>query len=263
MPTRLLGAHGRLALRPMNSEPSGVHPLKRRLKILGLAALFLIVLAVFLQRISTYSRWQIFGDLIYRVDTTQPIFALTFDDGPHPIFTPQILDLLAAHRAKATFFVLGMHAKKYPQILTRILAEGHELANHSFSHSRLVFRSPGFIRDEIGRTDTLLNKAGARGVPLFRAPYGAKLFVLPWLLAREKRSHILFDIITNDYERPGAEVIAADVLARVRPGSIVVMHDGGGDRSQTVAATKSILQKLQRRKFRALTVSELLRERKR
>lgn len=238
-------------------------PLKKRTKTLGAALILLIALGFFLQRLSVYSRWQLMGDLVYRVETAKPRVALTYDDGPHPVFTGQILSVLRQHRAKATFFVLGMQAQKYPQVLSQILAAGHELGNHSHSHSRLVMRSPGFIRQEIARTDALLAKAGVKGVPLFRAPYGAKLFVLPWLLAQQRRPHILFDIIVKDYERPGAAVIASDVLSRIRPGSIVVMHDGGGERSQTVAATETILQELQRRKFRTVTVSELLREQKR
>jgi peptidoglycan/xylan/chitin deacetylase (PgdA/CDA1 family) len=224
--------------------------------------ILLLALVVGLWQLSKLRSFQICGELVDRVERDDPVIALTFDDGPREPDTARLLDLLARLRVRATFFMVGRRIEQHPELARRVIREGHEAGNHSYSHPRMVLVSPAFVREEISRTDALLRQAGARGTPLFRAPFGKKLFVLPWVLWRSGRRHVTFDVIPDppDYQRPEARLIAGSVIDRVRPGSIVLLHDGGGDRSRTIAATELIITGLRRRGYRFTTVSRLLRQ---
>lgn len=202
---------------------------------------------------------QLFGKCIHCVQTHEKIVALTFDDGPSDPYTSAILAVLRHQGVKATFFLLGQNVANYPGIVQSIYQEGHEIGNHSYSHQQLIFKTPGFVRDEIEKTDRLIRQAGYQGKIYFRAPYGRKLFILPWILSRQGREHILFDVIPDDWDCPGVPVIVERVLKQVKPGSIILCHDGGGDRTQTVEATAIIIEKLKAAGYRFVTISELLR----
>jgi peptidoglycan/xylan/chitin deacetylase (PgdA/CDA1 family) len=139
-----------------------------------------------------------------------------------------------------------------------VLAEGHQLGNHSYSHVRLMLKSPSFIQEEISRTDALLREVGASGEIFFRAPFGKKLFVLPWLLAREGRRHITFDVVPDDHETQDAGLITSRVLEATRPGSIILLHDGWAAKPGTIEAAGRIIESLKAQGYRFVTVSELL-----
>ncbi len=232
----------------------------RRRRWLGFIGLILIMAGLF--RLAKMRDFQVMGKLVHRVQTSSKRVALTFDDGPDPRNTPQLLDVLDAHGAKATFFAVGLQLQKHPQLARSVLERGHELANHSFSHPRMVLRSPSFIRDELDRTDALIRRAGAKGPILFRAPYGKKLFALPWVLARSGRINVLFDVVPEpgDYTRPPPKKLVESVMAQLKPGSIVVLHDGGGPRAETVEAVRRLLPMLQARGYAMVTVSQLMSE---
>jgi peptidoglycan-N-acetylglucosamine deacetylase len=202
--------------------------------------------------------FQVFGELHARVDTPERVVALTFDDGPKPGQTEAVLDILARHGAKATFFLVGQNLERHPELAARALDEGHELGNHSYSHHRLIFKSPSYVRREIDKTDALLRAVGVQGDILFRPPYGKKLLVLPWLLAREHRKDILFDVVPRDDETQDVALLTSRVLASVRPGSILLFHDGGRDKPGTLQAVDLVLEKLRAQGYRFVTVSELL-----
>ncbi len=231
-----------------------------RKRWLMLISLILVLAGLF--RLSNMRDFQVIGRLVHRVPTEKKRVALTFDDGPDPRNTPQLLDVLDAHGAKATFFVVGLQLQKHPELARSILARGHELANHSFSHPRMVFRTPSFIREEIDRTDALIRSAGAKGPILFRAPYGKKLLVLPWILSQSGRTNVLFDVVPKpgDYTRPPPKKIVESVMAQLKPGSIVVLHDGGGPRAETVEAVRRLLPMLKARGYSMVTASELMSE---
>jgi peptidoglycan-N-acetylglucosamine deacetylase len=201
---------------------------------------------------------QLFGEAIWHIKTDEKVVALTFDDGTHPLYTDQILDVLKEHGVPATFFVIGEHVQEYPVPLKRVIAEHHEIGNHSWSHQSLIFKTPAYIYDEILRTDALIRELGYKGEIYFRAPYGRKLFLLPWILSSLNRKHILFDIQPHGWSNPGVDVIVEHVLSRVKNGSIILLHDGGGNRQQTVIATKRIIEHLKKQGYRFLTISELL-----
>jgi peptidoglycan/xylan/chitin deacetylase (PgdA/CDA1 family) len=213
-----------------------------------------------LNRLSISLKFQVFGQLVNHVATTEKAVALTYDDGPNPPYTNQLLDLLERNQIKATFFVIGKIIEKHPQTVQLILSKGHEVGNHSYSHKSLIFENPWFIRSEIEKTDKLLRQLGVKEEIHFRAPYGRKLLVLPYLLAKIDKKNILWTIDSKDYEASNPQVIETYVLEQIRPGSIILMHDGGGERSQTVAATEMLIKKLKEKGYTFKTVSELMRQ---
>jgi len=207
---------------------------------------------------------QIFGVAINRIKTTDKVVAITYDDGPNPPYTDQILQVLHDLDVKATFFVLGKELEKHPEYVEKIASQEHDIGNHSWSHEQLIFKSPTFIKNEIYKTDTLIKSLGYQKAIHFRAPYGRKLFILPWILSSQNRTHILFDVAPDDWECPSVDVIVSRVMQNVKPGSILLFHDGCGDdggcndRSQTVQATRIIIEKLTADGYNFLTVSQLL-----
>lgn len=209
---------------------------------------------------------QLFGKAVHRVKTHKKIVALTFDDGPNPPFTEQILGVLKKHQVKATFFVVGERVIQYPETVKLIYQEGHEIGNHTWSHHVLVGKSPKFINNEIDKTDTLIRKLGYTDTIHFRSPKGMKFVTLSQVLARKHRPNILFDVVGWDWTRPGSAKIAKNVIKGAKSGSIILLHDGDGDhndkitdRSQTVQATDIIIQRLKEKGFKFVTISELLK----
>jgi peptidoglycan/xylan/chitin deacetylase (PgdA/CDA1 family) len=171
----------------------------------------------------------------------QKVVYLTFDDGPTAKWTPQILEVLARYGARATFFVLGEQAKQYPELIEQELAAGHTLGNHSFYHLSMdgVTRQ-GFLR-EVESTAEILGDAGAQ---CMRPPYGAVDAYTRLYAVEIGYKVVLWDIDTQDWRRPGVTAIMTNVLNEIQPGDVVLFHDGGGDRSQTVRALALILKAL-------------------
>jgi peptidoglycan-N-acetylglucosamine deacetylase len=202
---------------------------------------------------------QAFGHIVTRVETGERLVALTFDDGPAAEPMDEVLAVLSARGVRSTFFVNGSALEGRPDLGRRLVAAGHELANHTYSHERMVLRSPAFIRAEVERTDALIRGAGQDGPILFRPPFGWKLLGLPWYLARTGRTTVTWDI---DADEPpaghDAERIVAGCLARVRPGSIVLMHPWFAGREPTRRALPVLIERLQTDGYRLVTVRELL-----
>jgi peptidoglycan-N-acetylglucosamine deacetylase len=175
---------------------------------------------------------------------------LTFDDGPTPAWTPRVLELLARYRARATFFVLGRNAAAYPELVRQEFAAGHGVGNHTWSHRRLTGLTGDRLAEEVGTTGAAIQRATGAPVRCLRPPYAT---VDPASAGRVRALGlrlVLWDVDTNDWLRPGAGVIAGRVLGRVRAGDVVLLHDGGGDRGQTVAALEQVLASLSARGFR-------------
>jgi peptidoglycan/xylan/chitin deacetylase (PgdA/CDA1 family) len=175
---------------------------------------------------------------------------LTFDDGPTPAWTPRVLELLARYRAQATFFVLGRSAAAHPELVRREFAAGHGVANHTWSHRRLTGLGDDQLAAEVGPTSAVIQRATGAPVGCFRPPYATVDAAGAGRVRALGLRLTLWDIDTHDWLRPGAGVIADRVLSRVRSGDVVLMHDGGGDRSQTVAALEQVLATLSARGFR-------------
>jgi peptidoglycan/xylan/chitin deacetylase (PgdA/CDA1 family) len=190
--------------------------------------------------------------------------ALTFDDGPDPVWTPRIADLLDAAGARATFFCVGRHVEAHPDIARRLVGGGHELGNHSFAHPRtLNFRFAAAMEREVLRGETALRAVtGELGRPLYRPPVGLRNPSLARVAARLGLRVVTWSLHSRDTFATDAAALAARVLARVRPGDIVLLHDGsdrpGADRRVTLTALPAILEGLRARDLEPVTVSALL-----
>ena len=189
----------------------------------------------------------------------EKVVALTFDDGPNPPHTGAVLDVLDRYGVPATFFCVGLHASAHTEELARMVASGHRLANHTWSHPFLPDLTVPELAVQLERTDEAIAAvAGEQGTRLFRPPYGSRTpDILSWLAEGDSGTVVLWDVDAMDWAMPGADAIAASVLAQVVPGSIVLIHDGGGDRSQTVAALPRIIEGLLERGYRFARVDEL------
>lgn len=184
--------------------------------------------------------------------------ALTFDDGPSK-YTPQILDILKEKGAKATFFNLGSQAQGNPEGSKAVVDAGQELASHTMAHQNLPKADRDTLRSEITSAASALKDASGEDVQMIRAPYGAFTDV-EWARAGDLIScNVLWNIDTLDWKRPGADVIQASALKGVRSGSIILMHDGGGNREQTVEALPGIIDSLHDQGYELVTVSELMK----
>jgi peptidoglycan/xylan/chitin deacetylase (PgdA/CDA1 family) len=189
--------------------------------------------------------------------------ALTFDDGPSPRYTREILALLKQYQAKATFFVLGRKVEKYPQIIKAMLREGHEVGNHTFDHPRLTEIAKRECERELERTRLDLDLLGCPHQPrLVRPPFSAYDDQLTSYLKHTKRELVLWNLDSGDWQGLDAGTIVHNVLDRVKNGSIIVFHDGDekgqADRRPTVAALKTILPALKARGYAMVTISELV-----
>jgi len=229
-----------------------------RVAIVGLVAVSLVAISAW--RLSRSRDVQVLGSMVRRVETATSVVALTFDDGPLPGFTEEILDALRAEGVRATFFVTGEALEGNTVQARRIVAEGHALGNHSYSHRRMVGVSYGFVQEEIERTDELIRAAGYTGEIHFRPPYSKRLLVLPYYLSRTGRTTILCDVEPESY--PGiaadAEKIVQHVVRQARPGSIILLHVMNASRSESVRAVPATIQALRNKGYTFVTVSELL-----
>jgi len=185
-----------------------------------------------------------------------PYIALTFDDGPNATLTPKLLDLLAARHLKATFFVVGQNAADHPEILKRAVREGHEIANHSWSHPNLGKMSDEAVRRELQKTDDAITTAIGKRPTLLRPPYGS-------ITARQKKwiheefgyRIIIWDVDPLDWKRPGPSVVTARILKETHAGSIVLSHD---IHPPTIEAMPATFDQLMKKGFKSVTVTELL-----
>lgn len=204
---------------------------------------------------------QLFGpSLVQGAADGPPRVALTFDDGPSES-TPAVLQVLAKHRAQATFFQVGSNARRLPEIARRVAAEGHEIGNHTETHPAFYKRTPGQVDREITRCQESLEQVHGRRPALFRPPYGARWFGMFPALRRHGLTSVMWSVSSHDWERPAAW-IAEHVIRKAGPGAVVLLHDGDtttlGDRRQATArAAGMILESLAARGIAAVTVSGL------
>ncbi|GGJ76711.1 hypothetical protein GCM10010123_03370 [Pilimelia anulata] len=179
------------------------------------------------------------------------VVALTFDDGPSA-YTPQVLGVLRRHRIRATFFVLGYEVRKYPALSRRIVREGHAIANHSLSHPDMRTLSSANVRSQVLRTQSIIRSATGRTPTSFRFPYGASDARTRAVVQRCGVRYVDWNIDTRDWTRPGANRISNHIVSHVRKDrlNVVLMHDGGGNRANTVAALDRTIRTLKSRGYR-------------
>lgn len=189
-------------------------------------------------------------------DSSQPIVAMTFDDGPHPRNTPRLLDMLRARNIKATFYVIGENVKRYPALTRRIVAEGHEIGNHTWTHANLKKLSDAGIRNELIRTRTIIAQTTGIQPRTMRPPYGALLQRQRQMIYNEfGYPTILWAVDPEDWKRPGPSVVTSRILNATRNGSIILAHDL---HAPTIDAMPGTFDGLLKKGFRFVTVSQLL-----
>jgi peptidoglycan/xylan/chitin deacetylase (PgdA/CDA1 family) len=188
--------------------------------------------------------------------TDQPYIAMTFDDGPHPTNTPRLLDILRQRNIKATFYVIGQNVQRYPEITRRIVAEGHEIGNHTWSHTKLTTLGDSSVQEELRRTQDAIVAATGVKPRTMRPPYGA-------LLTRQREMvfnefgypTVLWSVDPEDWRRPGVDVVCSRILGGASNGAIILAHDL---HAPTVDAMPQTLDRLLERGYRFITVSQML-----
>ena len=225
-------------------------------------AVFLLVDAVLLVGMLE-RRTPLFGRIVWRGRTDKPRVALSFDDGPTEPYTSQLLAVLREHGVRATFFMLGVNVDRHPDTVRRLVADGHEIGNHTYTHAVLPLRGPRAIRRSIRLGSDAIERAAGARPRLFRAPHG---FRNPWVdpVARDEGCEpVAWTLGVFDTASPGATVIRDRVARGLSNGCIVLLHDGRGtdpqaDASQVVAALPGIITDARARGFRFSTVGELM-----
>jgi peptidoglycan-N-acetylglucosamine deacetylase len=201
---------------------------------------------------------QLAGDLVQRVETDEPVVALTFDDGPTDADADAVLNALAERGVRATFYLNGKDVERNQDTVRRIIDGGHEIGNHTWSHRRMVFVTPETVADEIESTDRVIREAGYDGPLTFRPPYGQKLLILPLYLAENDQLTVTWDVTTEDFTAADTrDTIIDKAVSNTQPGSIILMHPWWG-RTATQEAIGPVLDQLQEEGYRFVTVSELL-----
>lgn len=190
------------------------------------------------------------------VNTSRPFVALTFDDGPHPQLTPQLLDVLRNEGVRATFYVIGRNVETYPEIARRIVAEGHEIANHSWSHPTLTAISAARLAKEITSTTEVIQRVTGRRPTNMRPPYGAvNERVRQSMFKDHGLDVIMWSVDPLDWRRPGAEVVRQRLVEGAKPGGILLAHD---IHPGTIEAMPGTIRDLKAKGFGFATVSQLL-----
>ena len=204
---------------------------------------------------------------VYRVKTKQKVVALTFDDGPSPEWTPQILDALKAANVKATFFMIGHHVKKYPEIARRVAEEGHTIGNHTYAHSVLLYYTPEEVEEEIKYTELVIKEVTGQKTKFFRPPKAWTMKDMKDKVKAMGYEIVLWSLNSKDWVTFNHRYIVKLLTFQARSGDILLFHDSGnvmsaegGDRSQTVAAIPLLAKRLRRNGFEFVTIEEMLQE---
>lgn len=202
---------------------------------------------------------------IYRIKTKEKKVAITFDDGPSPVWTPLILDELKKAQVKATFFMIGYHVQKYPDVARRVAEEGHSIGNHGYAHSVILYYTPAEIEEEIKYTEHVIREITGRTTRIFRPP---KAWVRPLIKKKIKEMGykvVLWSLNSKDWVMFHHRAMVNSLVSRVKGGDIILFHDSGsvrslegGDRSQTVKAITFLVEKLRAKGFQIVPLEELI-----
>ena len=237
-----------------NQERKAVF-MKKKLMVIGIGILVVFLLLIGTYKLMNARTYQLFGGLTVQVETNQKVVALTFDDGPSKNVN-QILSLLEKYNARATFFLIGNEIEEYPGEARKIVESGHQIGNHTYSHNRMVFKTPSYIKEEIEKTDQLIQHAGYKGEIDFRPPNGKKLVGLPYFLSKQNRDTITWNIEPDSYHSNASDKVDY-VKDHIKPGSIILMHPMYDDTGEELRAIEGVLQALSDEGYAFVTVNEL------
>lgn len=234
--------------------------MKKRLLYTALFMLLLLVGFSTFWQVSKSRTYQIFGEIVPRIETQQKVVALTFDDGPTIEGTAEILAILQENQVKASFFLIGADMEKNLDATKKIIAAGHEVGNHTYTHERMFFKTPSFIQREIDDTDKLIREAGYTGKIHFRSPFGKKFLLLPYYLSKRNKKNIMWDVEPNTFPEidKDANKIVEYTLKHTKPGSIILLHVMYAGREESMKAVSGIIKGLKEQGFEFKTVAELI-----
>ncbi len=231
-----------------------------RIKIWILSILMLSVILFYsvLPASAEISGYRVYGSC----KNDKKLIALTFDDGPHPKNTPVILDILAHYGVKATFFEVGSNVEHYPEVSRRVIAEGHEIGNHTYTHPHVKNLSLAELEKEVAKCETAIKKVTGTSPVLFRPPEGVIDDAVKVMSTDREYSVILWSVDTRDWAGTSTSVIVKNVMKNVKSGDIILMHDYVTKSCNTVAALKIIIPRLLDEGYTFVTVSRLIEEKK-
>jgi peptidoglycan-N-acetylglucosamine deacetylase len=235
--------------------------LSAALRGIGVVIVVSALIAVLGWEISKSRHFQFFGAMVSRVETQEKVVALTFDDGPAPSATEDVIAVLDELDVRASFYLVGSDMERYPELCPKLVEAGHEIGNHTYSHTRLVAKPMSFIRREFESTDALIRDCGYEGTIYVRTPFGKRLIDTGYYLASTDRLNIFFDVEPESYPdiAGDADAMAAHVLERTRPGSIILLHVMVSPyREESMRAVALIVEGLRAQGYEFVTVSELL-----
>ncbi len=181
---------------------------------------------------------------LYYINDADKAIALTIDDGPDPVYTPQVLQVLQRYQVTATFSMIGLHVAAYPELARAVAEAGHRICNHTWTHSDLVGMRVPRVHDELTRASHAIHAATGVQPGLFRAPYGAWSPAVVRQCERMRMIPLDWSVDPRDWARPGVRRIVRNIMKNTQPGSIILEHDGGGNRSETVEALRIVLPRL-------------------
>lgn len=232
--------------------------MKRLKTIIGLL-LVVIIISYACLHVSKSRTFQFFGGIVSNVNTDEKLVALTFDDGPTHN-TDKIIEILDGLDVKATFFITGKELEENLDQGKKLAKAGHELGNHSYSHNRMIFKSPSFIKDEIEITNKLIRQIGYNGEIQFRPPYFKKLVFLPYYLQKNDMKTILCDVEPETVLgfTASSEEISNYVIENSKEGSIILLHIMYDSRNEALDSLEAIVNGLREKGYDFVTVSELL-----
>jgi peptidoglycan-N-acetylglucosamine deacetylase len=202
----------------------------------------------------------VLGYPLYTGNPHLPAIALTFDDGPNPLYTSQILAILQQYGVQATFFVIGSEAAAYPDLVQQEYQQGNSIGNHTWSHPNLINLTPTAVRAQLTSASNQIAADTSASPTLMRPPGGNFNSSVQSIAASLGLSTILWNVDPKDWSRPGTDAIIKNVLSSTHNGSIILMHDGGGDRSETVAALPTIITTLEQRGFQFVTIPHMIQD---
>lgn len=228
--------------------------MKKKISFIGASILLVFLLLVGTYELMNSREYQLFGGLTNKVETNEKVVALTFDDGPTKN-TDDILTLLKKYNVKTTFFLVGNEIERNPESAKKIVDEGHQIGNHTYSHQRMIFKSSSFIKGEIEKTDDLIRSIGYEGEIDFRPPNGKKIIGLPYYLFKAKKDTITWnlepDLIINITDKIDY------INANVTPGSIILMHPMYDESGEELKVIEGIIESLLSKEYTFVTVNEL------
>jgi peptidoglycan-N-acetylglucosamine deacetylase len=229
--------------------------MKKRIIYFGIITIIIFLLLLGTYKLMNSRTFQLFGGLTAEVNTDEKVVALTFDDGP----TQQVADILPIlekYDAKATFFLIGNKIEKNPEEAQMIVRAGHQIGNHTYSHNRMVLKSPSFIEEEIEKTNTLIVNAGFTGEIDFRPPNGKKLLALPYYLDKQNIDTITWNLEPDSYYTNSSDKINY-IKNKVKPGSIILLHPMYDETGEELKTLEGILQTLSKEGYKFTTVNDL------